>query len=577
MGDIDSNVPLFFLVNFGFAYLMFLSGLEVDFSILAQGGNRPGARLGGWFGTPSAMGGIHFVVAFALALGFGWIFAEMGLTRDAFLTALILGTTSVGIVMPTLKERGLLEQFQGQTALIAALAADFVTVFLVTFLAASHVGGSAPNFAFTALLIVAFLVVLRAGATFSRLRVVRRTLDELSMATSQLKVRGSLALMVAFLALSQALGAEIILGAFLAGAVISFLSRQEGTALRTSLDAIGYGFFIPIFFIAVGARFELSALLGSGEGLALVPFLLVAAVLVKVVPSIVFVRMGLSMRQSLATGFLLTSRLSLIIAVAEVGLELGLLSNATNSAIVLVAIITSLLGPAAFNWLMGANAEQDAGIFVIGDGDVVELLSQRLRAQRVTVMNPDELGGSPGQAKPALSREQLQKFSTFVAATDEDSFNLQICLEAKILNPSLQFVALVQDHSRVTGFHRAGIKVVDQSTLLAKELDEHIHHPSIFALLDGEWGEKEIVETIVRNPQATGTPLRRMLLPGDVQILLVHRHERSFVPRAQTVLEGGDWVILAGERVATETAADFLAAVRGTDTTVRGSAGVAEQ
>ena len=145
-----------------------------------------------------------------------------------------------------------------------------------------------------------------------------------------------------------------------------------------------------------------------------------------------------------------------------------------------------------------------------------------------------------------------------------------------MLNPKLQFVALVHDPLRVTRFHHAGIRVANQAQLLARELDQHIHHPSIFAVLEGEWGDKEVVETIVRNLQATGTPLRRLLLPGDVQVLLVRRHERSFVPRAETVFERGDWVILAGERAATETAAAFFSAPRGQDLSAVGSSTAAD-
>ena len=567
LGDIDANASLSFLVTFGFAYLMFLSGLEVDFSLVTKGGTHKGGRIRGWLAAPTGMGGLHFLMAFALAIGAGWLLTLLGQTQAIFLTALILGPASVGIVMPTLKERGLLDRPLGQTALFAALTADFVTIFLVTFLAASHVGGSAPRFALTALLIVAFLVALRAGAAFSKRAFVRSTLEVLSAATSQLKVRGSLALMIAFLALSQALGAEIILGAFLAGAVISFLSRQEGTALRSSLDAIGYGFFIPIFFIAVGARFELGALLASREALALVPVLLIAAILIGVIPSAVFMTAGVSARHALATGFLLSGRLSLTIAVAEVGLELGLVNSATNSAIILVAIATSLLGPAVFNRLMGAEREEAGGVFLIGEGDVAEQLRQRLRSDRVAIGGAQRSGKVNGAANLVFDHDELRGFETFVAATEDDDFNLQVCLEAKVLNPKLQFVALVRDPSRVTRFHHAGIKVANQAQLLARELDQHIRHPSLFAVLEGEWGDKEVVETIVRNPRATGMPLRRLPLPGDVQVLLVRRDERSFVPRAETVFDRGDWVILAGECAATETAATFFSSLSGQELT----------
>jgi CPA2 family monovalent cation:H+ antiporter-2/trk system potassium uptake protein TrkA len=127
--------------------------------------------------------------------------------------------------------------------------------------------------------------------------------------------------------------------------ILSILFRG-GTVLEQKLYGIGYGFLIPIFFINVGMQFDLRALLAGG-GIYLVPLLLLIAFVVKIVPSLLFL-IKYSLRESIAAGVLLSSRLSLIIAVAAVGMELGVIDAAMGSAIVLLAIITSISCPTVF-------------------------------------------------------------------------------------------------------------------------------------------------------------------------------------------------------------------------------------
>jgi Kef-type K+ transport system membrane component KefB len=169
-------------------------------------------------------------------------------------------------------------------------------------------------------------------------------ISKFAHATWHPHVRGAIALMMLFVVLAQWLGIEFILGALLAGIAIS---PEGASRLEGKLDALGYGFFIPIFFIMIGVRFDLSALVSSTQTILLTLLLIVAAFLIKVLPSLVL-RVRYSLRHSLSAGILLSSRLAFTIAVAAIALEFGAISEAMNSAIILIAIISSTVAPILF-------------------------------------------------------------------------------------------------------------------------------------------------------------------------------------------------------------------------------------
>jgi Kef-type K+ transport system membrane component KefB len=128
---------------------------------------------------------------------------------------------------------------------------------------------------------------------------------------------------------------------------VSLLRTPEDRALSSQFEAIGFGFFIPIFFIMIGVDFNLPALLSSTGALLSVPLLLIAAITVKVIPGFVF-RLNHTWREALAAGILMCPRLSLIIAAAAIGEKLGVIDESVNAGIVLVAIVTVTASPLAF-------------------------------------------------------------------------------------------------------------------------------------------------------------------------------------------------------------------------------------
>jgi Kef-type K+ transport system membrane component KefB len=356
---LPGDVALELLKELGFVFLMFLSGMEIDFrSLRGNGSERFSAR---W--SPLSMAVLNFAVTLLFACAFAFGLLWIGATTDPWMMALILSTTALGVVVPILKEAGLSRTLFGQTILLATVIADFVTMFMISVLVALISRGLTAEILLVFLLFVAFFLAARFGTFLSRVDAVQRLVQELSHATAQIKVRVAFSTLLIFVVLAERLGIEIIVGAFLAGAIVALLRTPEDRELASQLEAIGFGLFIPIFFIMVGVDFNLPALLSSSGALLAVPLLLVAAASVKIIPALVF-RINHTWRESLAAGILMCPRLSLIIAAAAVGKKLGIIDESVNAGIVLVAIVTVTAAPLGFLRVFPARREKAASYAV---------------------------------------------------------------------------------------------------------------------------------------------------------------------------------------------------------------------
>ena len=150
-----------------------------------------------------------------------------------------------------------------------------------------------------------------------------------------------------FVAIGQATGLEAILAAFIAGAVLGVIDHDvmmTHPQFRTKLDAVGYGVFIPIFFVASGIRFELSAL-ASASVLIQVPVFLLALVLVRGVPAVLYRKVA-SGKQMVAAGLLQATSLPFIVAAAQIGMSLGTLSRETGAAMIAAGLLSVVFFPA---------------------------------------------------------------------------------------------------------------------------------------------------------------------------------------------------------------------------------------
>jgi Kef-type K+ transport system membrane component KefB len=337
-GLIEAGEPLLgFLAEFGLFLLMFLAGFEIDFTRLERQG------------PTQLLSGLVLVSAFVAASYVGAGFLEHETIEQRLFLTFLMSAAALGLVVPALRDTRRTGSRVGQMVLITAVLAEVLSlVGIVVLSVVVQKGLGIDLLSIPALLAVMLLalVVLRRAAWWYPERFERlfRSDDPAEMGT-----RATLALLFVFVGLSALLEIEAILGAFLAGAVFTFVFREPG-GLEEQLNGFAYGFFIPIFFINVGIAFPLDELSDPailGQALSLVAI----AFVVKLVPSMLLMLRKFSGREALASGFILAGQLSVIIALADFGLELGLLSTGLRAGAIMLVAVSAVISPVMFRLL----------------------------------------------------------------------------------------------------------------------------------------------------------------------------------------------------------------------------------
>jgi Kef-type K+ transport system membrane component KefB len=347
LGLVEVDQSLEVLALIGLAFVLFLAGLEIEFRTL----RGPLLRL-------SALGfALSFALAVAVALGLG----AAGLVQTPLLVAVILCATSLGVLVPVLKDAGEISSTFGQLVIAAASIADFGAIILLTVLFSGEGGTGATLLLLGALLLLA-AVVLGVVRGAERSMRIRADLLRLQDTTAQIRLRAALVLFVGFAALAEGLGLEVILGTFVAGAIISLADRDEVMThpdFRRKLEAVGFGFFIPVFFVTSGVRFDLEALTASASSLAMVPVFLAALVVARGLPAIVY-RRAIGARRAAIAGVLQSTSLPFIVAATAIGAELGLIGAAESAALIGAGLLSVLLFPAGGLVLLRRNPKEES-------------------------------------------------------------------------------------------------------------------------------------------------------------------------------------------------------------------------
>ncbi len=333
LGWIHVDVPITVVSTIGLAMLLFLAGREVDF-----------ARLRGPVLAVAALG---MGISLALAAAAGLAFSAAGLVRAPLFVAVVLTATGLGVLTPVFKDAPEVSGLFGRVVVAGATLGEFVPILLVTLLFSRE---SASPMSRAVLLGGFALLAVAAGLALLRIEGAPRVaaiLTRLQDTTAQIRVRFAVVVFVAFAALATALGLETILGAFVAGAMLRLIDRDADMAhplTSIKLEALGYGFLIPAFFVASGLRFDLRALFANPATVALVPLFLAAQLLVRGLPAVAYARL-LDRRSVLAAGLFQATSLSFPIAATVIGLNLRMISEATAAGLVASGLISTLLFP----------------------------------------------------------------------------------------------------------------------------------------------------------------------------------------------------------------------------------------
>jgi Kef-type K+ transport system membrane component KefB len=332
LGWVHIDLPVQILALFGLAFLLFLAGLEIDVH-----------RLRGRLLRFAVLG---YLVTLVLGYGAGASFTAAGWVSQPLLLAITLSATSLGLVVPVLKDAGQVGSDVGQSALAAASIADFGAIVLLSLFFSSSGGSTGSKVvvlgAFTGLVVVTGLAVSGAARSMRLGQVLLRLQDT----TAEIRVRFAVLLLVAFTVLAERFGLESILGAFLAGAIVGLVDHDSASHpnFRTKLEAIGYGFLVPVFFVSSGVKLDLAGLLHSPSALVRVPVFLLALLAVRGLPALIGLRTN-GTRATLALGLLQATSLPFIVTATQIGVTLGRITPVTAAALVCAGLLSVLIFP----------------------------------------------------------------------------------------------------------------------------------------------------------------------------------------------------------------------------------------
>jgi Kef-type K+ transport system membrane component KefB len=320
------------MATIGLAFLLFLAGIEIEFG-----------KLRGQVLRLTALG---FAASFAIAVASGFALEGAGVVQTPLLVGIILCATSLGVIIPVLKDAGEISSTFGQLVVAAGSIADFGAIILLSAFFSGESGTGSTLILIGSLFGIAaavYVFVRRA----ERSKAVMRDLMRLQDTTAQIRVRAAVVLLVGFAALAEQFGLEAILGAFAAGAVLTLVDQDKQMThplFRTKLESMGFGFFVPVFFVTTGLKFDLNALLDHPSNLVKVPIFLAALLVARGLPAFVY-RHAIGANRAMVAGVLQATSLPFIVAATTIGVDNGLMGSAESSALIAAGLLSVLLFP----------------------------------------------------------------------------------------------------------------------------------------------------------------------------------------------------------------------------------------
>jgi Kef-type K+ transport system membrane component KefB len=351
LGWVTPDLPVSILSLIGLAFLLFLAGLEIDVERLR--------------GRTLRVTAVAFAVSFAIAIVAGLALKGGGFVKSPLFVAIVLVSTSLGVIVPVLKDSDNIGSDFGQLVIAAASIADFGTIILLS-LFFSGKGSTDTAGRLILLGIFALLVVLIALtiAGVERSRGLSRVLLRLQDTTAQIRVRGAFVLLIGFVAIAENVGLETILGAFAAGAVLSLIDRDQTMThpeFRVKLEAAGFGIFIPVFFVTTGLHFDVSALFASVSTVVRIPLFLLALLIIRGVPALLYSPL-IGRHKALVAGLLQATSLPFIVAATQIGVQIGVVTPASAAALIAAGLLSVIIFPAAgLSLLRRAAPARDEG------------------------------------------------------------------------------------------------------------------------------------------------------------------------------------------------------------------------
>ncbi|MGP3952847.1 cation:proton antiporter [Streptomyces sp. 7N604] len=318
----------------GLSFLLFLSGLEIDFQQLR--------------GSRARLIGIGLAGTLALAATVGWMLYMAGLVESPLLIGIALVATSLGLLVPILEDADAVDRPVGQLTIGGGSAGEISAVVLLSLFFSEHASGPASRLLLLLSLACLVALIVVASIRAGRSMWLSRTVVNLADTSAQIRVRLTMVLVVGLSAVALHLGFEAVLGAFVAGAALRLVdpdAERTHPQFHVKLEGLGYGFLVPVFFVTSGIQFDLGALFADAGTALRVPMFLAALLLVRGVPALVYRSAGLSRAEVMASGLLQATSLPVIVAATTIGLKLDAIRPPNAAALVAAGLLSVVVFP----------------------------------------------------------------------------------------------------------------------------------------------------------------------------------------------------------------------------------------
>ena len=546
---VQETSSLTLLSSLGVIILMFLSGMEINFDLFkkAPGQKKRDPK------SPVSIAVLSFTAVIITAFILGVILYFMGLFSDILLATILFSTIALGVVIATLKEKEILGRPMGQTILLTAVLGEVIPMLALTFYASIY-GHNAGRLWLIVLLFLAAIILLR------RFRQPYVWFNNVSKATTQLDIRLAFFLIFTLVTVAESVGAENILGAFLAGMVMKLLEPSEAT--QEKLTSIGYGFFIPIFFIMTGVRLDLKSLFANKTALALIP-ILVACFIIAKLPTTLIYRRRFNARNSFAGGFLTVTTITLVLPSLQVAKNLHAITSTQSDAFILAAVIVCVLAPIVFNSTYKLNKEDlvKERVVIVGANTltvpVAQQLSHNWYVVRMLTDNQDNYKTFNSEVNDLKYIEEIDEqaldagkyFDTdvMVLGFRNDNKNYQMAVLAKKhgvkrVIASVQNPKVSTDH--IDELNRLGVEIFNSFVVRNSVLRSLIESPSVFEMLMS--AHSGLFEVTIHNQRYVGIELRSLPFIDQITVSRIYRKHKPISPSGDTVLEYGDHILYTG-------------------------------
>lgn len=547
------------LSTLGVIMLIFLSGMEIDFSIFkkniattplekkkeAEKQKQVSPVL-----TAIVAYGLSLLTSFGLALLFKW----MGLFSDIWLATILFSTIALGLVISLLKEKELLSKPFGQTVLLIAVLGEVIPMLALTIYSAMYSGKGAGVLWISLVFIVGALLFKHFRSFFS-------FFDKITKSTTQLDVRLGIFIIVTLVILAEGVGAENILGAFVAGIVMKLLEPKHESQLK--FDAIGYGFLIPIFFILTGVKLDIPAMMTSPKILVLIIFIFIAYVVAKL-PAFFGLHLRFRKTNSFAGAILSGTTITLVLAALEVAENLNAITEQQYGAFLLAALVTCIICPLVFNKTYKASYEampatkvHMLGVSLVTVSAAKQLSDDWYDVQMYTAF-PKSYSTYNSEADitlletlsaPELIEQGVFDTDILVLGDIEDQMNYDLAVAAKEYGVERVVMRFEDRHStdeRLQKLDELGVEYFSSFEVNVGSLRSLIESPSTLGLITSS--DSHLYEVTVKNATYDGYEVKDLPMIERITISRIFRNHQPIAPHGSTRIRLEDHIIFSGSR-----------------------------